>query len=687
MDFQDLHSYARLLNSFNTHNFVPQGRQLHLLFLKRGVLFSTLSIANRLLQMYARCGTIDDARNLFDEMPQRNSFTWNTLLEGYAKAGRKSDLLNLFYSMPDKNEFSWNVIFSGLARAGELDVAQRLSNEMPKKNGIAWNTMIHGFARNGRSGMALVLFKDFLKWETSESGGVFSCHPFVLATVVGACSDLGVLGLGKQVHARMIVDDVEFDSVLGSSVVNMYGKCGDLDSASSVLNAMEDPDDYSLSSLISGYANCCRMDEARRIFELKSNPCVVLWNTIISGYVANGDAVEALLFFDRMHKQGVVGDFSTFSSILSACSDIGILRNCIQLHVQAHKLGIIYDLVVASALIDAYAKCGSHIDACNFFGELKTYDTVMLNSIITIYCNCGRIAEAKCIFNDMKSKSLISWNSMLVGLSQNGYPIEALELFCTMNNKTNLDMDKFSLASAISACASIPYFELGEQIFARATVIGVDFDQVISTSLIDFYCKCGFVEVGRKLFNQMTKFDEVSWNSMLMGYATNGHGVEALVLFQEMRREGVKPTEVTFTAVLSACDHCGLVEEGKKWFYLMKHDYHIDPGIEHYSCMIDLFARAGCIQEAIDLIDEIPYRCDANMWSAVLRGCIENGDKSLSKRVVERIIELDPQNSGALVQLSGVMASTGDWNQSALVRQLMRDMRIQKSPGRSWCNL
>ncbi|KAK6132237.1 hypothetical protein DH2020_034020 [Rehmannia glutinosa] len=464
----------------------------------------------------------------------------------------------------------------------------------------------------------------------------------------------------------MIVDDVEFDSVLGSSLVNMYGKCGDLDSASCVLNAMEDPDDYSLSSLISGYANSCNMHEARRIFELKLNPCVVLWNTIISGYVANGDAVEALIFFDRMHKQGIVGDFSTFSSILSACSDIGILRNCIQFHAQARKLGIVYDLVVASALIDAYAKCGSHIDACNF----------SMSSKLMIL-----ISEAKCIFNDMKSKSLISWNSMLVGLSQNGYPVEALELFCTMNNKTNLDMDKFSLASAISACASIPYFELGEQIFARAIVIGVDFDRIISTSLIDFYCKCGFVEVGRKLFNQMTKFDEVSWNSMLMGYATNGYGVEALVLFQEMRREDVKPTQVTFTAVLSACDHCGLVEEGKKWFYLMKHDYHIDPGIEHYSCMIDLFARAGCIQEAIDLIDEIPYRCDANMWSAILRGCIENGDKSLSKRVVERIIELDPQNSGALVQLAGVMASTGDWNQSALVRQLMRDMRIPKNPG------
>ncbi|GFQ01642.1 putative pentatricopeptide repeat-containing protein at1g77010 mitochondrial [Phtheirospermum japonicum] len=675
MDHQDLHHYARLLNSFNTPNSTSQGKQLHLLFLKRGVLFSTLTIANRLLQMYARCGAIDDARNLFDEMPHRNCFTWNTLLEGYAKTGgRKNDMLNLFHSMPQKNEFSWNAILSGLARANELDFAQRLFNEMPKKDEIAWNTMIHGYARNKRSGLALASFKDFLKWETGQN----------CATVIGACSDLGFLDLGKQVHARVVIDDVAFDSVLGSSLVNMYGKCGDSDSAGRVLNGMDDLDDYSLSSLISGYANGGKMHEARKIFEIKYNPCVVVWNTMISGYVANGDAFEALIFFNQMHKKGVSGDFSTFSSILSACSKIGIFRNCVQLHAQAKKLGIVYDLVVASALIDAYAKCASYVDACNFFDELKIYDTVLLNSIIMIYCNCGRISEAKHVFDKLRSKSLISWNSMIVGLSQNGYPVNALELFRTMND-TNVVMDIFTLASAISACASISSFELGEQIFARAFAIGLDSDQIITTSLIDFYCKCGFIEIGRKLFNKTTKPDEVSFNSMLMGYATNGYGYESLVLFKEMLRDGVKPTEVTFTAILSACDHCGLVEEGKNWFYLMKKEYGVDPGIEHYSCMIDLLARAGRVEEAIGLIEEIrDCRRDASMWSAILRGCIVSGDKLLAKKVAEKIIELDPSNSGALVQLAGVLASSGDWNESALVRQFIRDMRIKKNPGRSW---
>ncbi|KAL2519965.1 putative pentatricopeptide repeat-containing protein [Forsythia ovata] len=686
MDIQDLHSYARLLNSFNTHKSIPHGQQLHLVFLKRGVLFSTLSIANRVLQMYMRCGEISCARNLFDEMPKRNSFTWNTILEGCAKSGDKSDLLNLFLSMPHKNEFSWNVVISGYAKAGELDVARRLFDEMPRKNGIAWNAIIHAYAKNGYPRIALRLFKDLLNSEIGQMGSVWSLDMFILTTVFGACADLGSLDWGKQVHARMVVDGMEFDSVLGSSLVNMYGKCGDLDCASGILNAMKDPDDYSVSALISGFANCGRMNEARRLFELLTYPCVVIWNSIIAGYIANDDTVEAILLFDRMHKEGVMGDASTLSSVLSACSNIGILKNGMQLHAHVCKLGIMFDLVVASALIDAYAKCGSPNDACNLFSDLKTYDTVLLNSMITIYSNSGRTEEAKCIFNGMPSKSLISWNSMIVGLSQNGLPIEALDLFCKMN-KMNMRMDKFSVASVISACASIASLELGEQVFARATVIGLDFDQVIATSLIDFYCKCGFVGSGRKLFDQVVKLDEVSWNSMLMGYATNGYGIETLSLFREMRCKGVLPTNITFTAILSACDHCGLVEEGKSMFHMMKHDYHIDPGIEHYSCMIDLFARVGCLQEAINLIDQMSFKADASMWSSILRGCLGSGDKPLAKKVVGRIMELDSKNSGALVQLSSILASTGDWEQSALVRKLMADERIQKNPGRSWCDI
>lgn len=675
----DLHSYARRLGSFKSHHWIQQGRQIHLLFLKVGVISSFCTVGNRLLQMYIRCSHMNDAQQLFDEMIDRNCFTWNTMIEGYMKSGIKEKALELFSLMPQRNCFSWNLVVSGFSKAGEMEIARGLFDEMPRRNWVAWNSMIHGYASSGRPREALRLFKELGSDPDGESRG----DSFVLATVISACTDLGALDCGKQVHAQIVVDEVEFDSVLASSLINMYGKSGDMDSASHVLNVMQDPDEFSLSALISGYSNSGRMEDARRVFSMRSDPCVVLWNTLIAGYIANEETNEALVLFKKMRKNGIQENFSTFSCVLSACSSLLIPKNCKQMHAHACKFGIIDDLITASTLLDAYAKCGSPNDACKLFEEFKKHDTILLNSMINVYSKCGRIEDAKQIFESMETKSLISWNSMIVGLSQNGCPIEALDLFCKMN-EMGLRTDKFSLASAISACASIASLELGEQIFCRTAIIGLEFDQVVSTSVIDLYCKCGFVKNGRKLFDRLIKFDEVSWNSMLIGYATNGYGNDALNLFNDMRRAGVAPTEITFTGVLSACDHCGLVEEGQKWFYAMKHYYHVDPGIEHYSCMVDLFSRAGWLEEAMNLIEEMPFKADASMWSSVLRGCVTHGNKSIGRKVAERITDIDPENSGAYMQLSSIFATSKDWERSAQIRDLMRDKRIQKNPGCSW---
>lgn len=601
------------------------------------------------------------------------------MIEGHMKSGDHLKSLEVFKCMPNKNDFSWNVTISGFAKAGGLDTARSLFNDMPNKNGAAWTSVIHGYARNGQPRDALNLFKDL----SSNPSEVSRCDAFVLATVLGVCTDLTALNCGKQIHARIVIDELEFDSVLASSLINLYAKCGYLDCATHVLNMMQEPDDYSLSALISGYASCGRMDDARRLFYTKSNPDVPLWNSMISGYVCNNENIGALVLFNEMRTNGVQGDSLTLASVLSACGILGILEHAKQMHTHAFKFGIIDNIVVASALLDAYSMCGSPNDACKLFSELKAFDTILLNCMITIYSNCGRIEDAKQIFKTMPSRSLISWNSMIVGLSQNVYPKETLNLFREMN-ELNLKMDKFSLSSAISSCAAISSLEYGEQVFARATIIGLDYDEIISNSLLDFYCKCGLVENGRKIFNRMEKSDEVPWNSMLMGYATNGHGIEALAVFDEMRQAGAVPNAITFTGVLSACDHCGMVEEGRKWFNRMKCDYHIDPGIEHYACMVDLLSRAGYIEEAMNLIEEMPFKADANMLSPVLRGCVAHGVKAFGKKIAEQIIELDSEDSSAYVQLSNILASLGEWDGSAQVRKMMRYKRVQKNPGCSW---
>ncbi|KAF4388750.1 hypothetical protein G4B88_019027 [Cannabis sativa] len=672
----DVHYLIHMLQSCNSHHFIHQGKQLHLVFLKIGLLESSVTIVNRLLQMYVRCGSMRDAHILFQEMTHRNCFSWNTMIEGYMKSGDCTMSLELFKTMPERNEFSWNVVIMGFTKAGWIDTARSLFDEMPNKNSVAWTSMIHGFAQNGQKKDALRFFKHL----SSNPLEVSYRDKFVLATVIGVCTELAALGCGKQIHARIVIDNVEVDSVLSSSLTNFYGKCGDLDSANNLLNMNKEPDEYSLSSLIMSYANIGRMSDARRIFDVKNYPSIALWNSMISGYVCSNEYLRALTIFNEMRANEVRGDFLTLVSVLGVCSILGNLVHTKQFHIYACKVGMLDDVIVSGSLLDAYSKCGSLDDACKLFTELKAFDTILLNCMITVYSNCGRIKEAKQIFETMPIRSLISWNSMLAGLCQNGCPVEALNLLHEMN-KLDLKMDKFTLASAISACACISSLEFGEQIFTRAIIIGLEYDEIISNSLLDLYCKCGLLENGRKIFDQITKCDEVPWNSMLMGYASNGHGLEAIELFNKMLQVGLRPNGITFTGVLSACDHCGLIEEGRRWFNMMQQDYHIAPSIEHYACMIDLFSREGLFDEAMNTIEHMPFKADISMLSSILRGCLVTGNKTLGKKVAERIVELDPGNSGAYVQLSNIFASYGEWGGSAEVRKLMRHKGIQKNPG------
>lgn len=674
----DLHSCTRLLGSCKTRQSIAQGKQLHLLLLKKG-LGSAVFYANCLLQMYTRCGHLTDARRLFDEMPDRNDFSWNSMIEGYLKSGDNRIALELFCSMPHKNVFSWNAVITGLTKCGELDVARQLFDEMPVRNATAWNSIIHGYVRHGRPREALWLFKSL----NSDPIGSSRIDNFVLATIVGASANLAALDYGRQIHAHIVVSAVEVDSVLGSSLVNMYGKCKDLDSASRVLDLMTEPDDFSLSALISSYANCGRLIDARIIFQKTNGQSVVVWNSVIAGCVSNNQGEEALELFNGMRLNMIRADPSTFANVFTACASLGVLENGKQVHAQACKDGIVNDMIVASTLVDMYSKCGSLDDACKFFSEVQQYDTILLNSMINVYSNCGKIKEARCVFDTMPCRSLISWNSMIVGYSQNGFAIEALELFYEMH-RLDLRIDKVSLATIISTCAGICSLRLGEQIFAHATVIGLESDQIISTSLVNLYCKCGNVKDGRRVFNEMEKINEVPWNVMLMGYAINGYGTEVLNLFEEMRSTWVVPNETTFIGVLLGCGHCGMVEEGQRWFYAMKDDYYIEPTIEHYSCMIDLFARAGYLEEAMELIERMPFKADISIWSSVLRGCKARGDESLGRKAAERLLELDPENSGAYVQLSSIYAAHGEWERSAILRNMMQERRIKKNPGCSW---
>ncbi|CAN6475998.1 unnamed protein product [Victoria cruziana] len=705
----DVEECSRLLRSCTSPQCLSRGRQLHLYSVKVG-LDSALFIANCILRMYVKCGRLRDANQMFDEMTERNTFSWNSLIEGYANSGKVRTSLELFKSMPCKNEFSWNMVIAAYAKLGDLEVARQLFDEMPARNTFSWNSMVHGCVLDGRIGEARRYFdampcRDVASWNKMMTGYVHQGQPwealtlfgqmkmhqlaidgFILATVASACADVEKLDVGKQLHAYVVTDGFTIDSVLGSSMINMYSKCGDTDSAFLIFDAMIDQDEFCLSAMITGFANCGRLGDAYRIFSRENRSNVGSWNSIISGCATNFQGKEAIELLSEMRRTGIEAEATTVTAALTACMNLDstALKIAKQLHILAYKIGFLQDVALCSTLIDMYAKNGCLEGACKLFDEVEVRDTILLNTMVTAYSNCGKTERARQVFESIPCRSLISWNSMIVGYSKSGFVIEALELFHEMQ-MLNLRLDEVGYASMISLCADTSSFTLGEQLFAHVVLAGLVHDPAVGSALIHLYCKCGLIIDSRRLFDSIPKYSDVIWNSMLMGYAHNGFGEEALQLFEDMKEFGVRPSPITFIGVLSACSHRGLVEEGRRLFHAMKHDYGISPMVEHCSCMIDLLARAGCIQEAVDFINNMLFPADASMWTSILSASRAYGEETLGRKAADRLLQLDPANSAAFVQLSNIYATCGEWTKAARVRKLMEQKGVTKTfPGCSW---
>nr|AAO37943.1 hypothetical protein [Oryza sativa Japonica Group] len=572
-------------------------------------------------------------------MPVKNCFSYNSVITSHLNSRDHHAALNIFRSMPERNTFSWNTIITGIVSTGNLDMARSLLIEMPVKDPVACNAVLHRYVRRGRADEAFALLRTVGQCSGADASSPWN-DPFVLATIVGACADWMKYDFGRQAHARMVVSKIEQDLVLSCALVNMYCKCGDLDSARYVLNGLTQVDEFSLSALIYGYASCGHLHEAIRLFDRKEEPSIAMWNSLISGCAFACCGNDAFALFARMMRSDVLPDSSTYASILNVCGFSVMVNPGQQIHGCGLKCGAVNDIIVASALIDFYSKCGLWEDACRAFRELRFHDTIVLNSMITVYSNCGQIEEARRIFDMITGKSVISWNSMVVGLSQNGHARDALGLFCEMH-RLGLRLDKVAIASALSASSSICSISFGEQIFSLATVLGLQSDHVVASSLIDLYCKCGSLANGCRIFEEIDKPDEVLWNSMLIGHASNGYGHEALELLELMKTKGIKPSERTFIAVLSACCHSGLVKEGLTWFHRMQADFSVSPSAEHYACVTDLLVRAGRLEESVEFIENMPFEADAVSWTTVIGGCKAQGNEAMMRKVAKKLMEME----------------------------------------------
>ncbi|KAM7267825.1 hypothetical protein ACFE04_009991 [Oxalis oulophora] len=396
------------------------------------------------------------------------------------------------------------------------------------------------------------------------------------------------------------------------------------------------------------------MGYAVSVFRDIENPDGFLWNTMIRGFGKASEPNLAFQYYKRMQDRGEVADNFTFSFLLKICGQLGLNLLGSQIHCEIVKRGLESHVYVRNTLVHMYGLFRDIDTASQLFEEMPMNNLVAWNSIIDCHVYCRKFREA-------------------------------LDLFSRMLG-TGIQPDEATLVVSLAACSQLGELDFGKWIHHSWIENTKHRDLIpVNNALVDMYVKSGAFEEAYAIFTKMKDKGVITWNIMILGLAIHGHAENALALFEDMLKEKLeRPDEVTFLGVLSACSHGGMVDEGRKYFNIMRKHFDIEPTAKHYGCMVDLLGRAGLIDEAYRLIMSMPMKCNAVVWRTLLAACRLHGEVEIGVRVRERLLEVDPEHSSDYVLLANMYASNGQWDEMLSVRKSMKNRSIQKpEPGNS----
>ncbi|KAJ8769770.1 hypothetical protein K2173_007630 [Erythroxylum novogranatense] len=525
-----------------------------------------------------------------------------------------------------------------------LDYALKLFEEIPHPNLHTWNTLIRAFASSPEPIQSLCTFLRML-YESPYRPNKFT-FPFVIK----AAAEVRNLFVGEAIHGAVIKASLGSDVFISNSLVHFYASCGDLDSANLVFVKIDKKD-------------------------------VVSWNSIIIAFVQSGLPEKALEFFQKMEMENMRPNNVTMVGVLSACARKMDLEYGRWVCGYIERNGIDVNLTLRNAMLDMYVKCGSLEDARQLFDRMEEKDVVSWTTMIDGYAIKGDFDAARRVFDSMPRKSIVAWNVLISALVQDGKPKEALTIFHELLLSKIAKPDEVTLVSALSACAQLGAIDIGGWIHVYIKKHGIRLNCHLTTTLIDMYSKCGDIEKALEVFCSVDRRDVFVWSAMIAGLAMHGRGKAALNLFFKMQEAKVKPNAVTFTNLLCACSHAGLVDEGRTFFNQMETIYCVAPGTKHYACMVDILGRAGLLEEAISLIENMPMSQSASVWGALLGACKIHGNVELAEKSCTQLLEIDPCNHGAYVLLSNIYAKSGKWDRVCELRQQMKASGLKKERG------
>ncbi|CAJ1937643.1 unnamed protein product [Sphenostylis stenocarpa] len=423
------------------------------------------------------------------------------------------------------------------------------------------------------------------------------------------------------------------------------------------------------------------------LFHSLPKPNTFSFNTLIRIHTLLLSPLPALRLFSTLRRLSLPPNFHTFPFVLKACAQLPSFSLAQSLHSQSLKFGLLSDLFAFNSLIRVYSILDRVNDAQKLFYESSHRDVVSYNAFIDGLVKTRQISRARQLFDEMPVRDKISWGTMIAGYSHLKLSDQAIELF---NEMMGLEVkpDNITLVAVLSACAQLGELKQGSIVHDYIKRNRIRVDSYLATGLVDLYAKCGCVEAARDVFESCKVKEVFTWNAMLVGFAIHGEGSMVLEYFSRMVAEGVKPDGVSLLGVLVGCSHAGLVREALKVFQEMETVYGVAREEKHYGCMADMLARAGLIEETVEMIRGLPSGGDVNAWGGLLGGCRIHGNVEVAKKAAKQVMEIKPEDGGVYSVLANIYAHNEQWDDLVKIRRsLSANKRAKKITGCSLIRL
>lgn len=761
------------------HNYLLQHGQLHITFLR-----------NCLIEMYGNCGTVADARSVFNNTQSPNLYSYNLMLRSYALNGNVDDAQELFNRTPNPDAYTWNLLLKAFIKHGTLHDARKLFEHMPFRSIVSWTAMIAALAHAGRCQEALEIF---YRMYTER----FTADKVTFLRALDACSSYVALIQGQEIHAAIVECGLGEDCVVGTSLISMYGKCESLaharivffrtkkkdivcwtalitacaqneqyEEALQVFFKMQNegliPDTYTYigildacsglllldegrqihaavieggpekhfmmgTALVNFYGKCKSLQDARNVFDGLIHRDVVSWNAMISALVESDCNKDALHLFWQMHLQAITADNISYLCTLNACNNLDALEEGQEIHMAMAEYEVVGDVMLTNSLINLYGKSGNlcdanylfygrahwdlvswnimisayvsnglakeslillhnmqqagikadsvtftyAVDACSLLSDLRKgqethanlvesgfhEDPMICSALLKMYGKCNSTQDAVYILENMKEVDIVSWTALIGAYVENGCGEAALSVFHRMQLK-GIQPDDTAYVCALGGCASLAALEKGEEIHYAVQERGREKASMVGNALIHMYGSCGDIKKAEAVFVNIPEPNLATWNAVIAAFAHNGQGEEALGYYSQMLNKGVEPDGINFVSILTACSHAGWIDTGKHHFARMRSEFKVLHVKEHYVCLIDLLGRAGQLEEAEWILHHLSVQKADTAWLSLLGACRIHNDHERALLAAEKLFELDHDNSAPLLMLAGMFAAS-----------------------------